>query len=583
MNGQELYELMRESNNIQDIINTQLSHADKGNIYEKLWNIIIKLGFSNMTSNIKHHIDGNINIPKTKAIDNMQLHIQSLNTLSKGLGGASDITFQESSNTWVFISSKFYLDDSKKSIDDYDVEKLLAIQNEFIYKYQKIKIILLVNDKVKVLRKIKLARESNDYIKNNIYNVFDLLDLERLFTSFKSFTTHIDFDKINLHFGNVSYIMNLRFHQKLIIHKQMQQIKLGEKNFLIGAKARSGKTYCIGGLLHEYNITYEKCNALIITPAPTETMNQFTTDLFHKFNNFVGMNIVEIRDGEALRNIKVKDKNIIIVSKQLLDDAALSTNIRNLNLNFIIIDECHFHCTTDKSLEMIKKYESKNTIKIFVTATYFKPLTTWSINKQCQHYWDIYDEQLCKNRDVKKLIARHGEYVTTFDDEDFAVYDNMPDLHILTNLMDLERHEVIRSKISDTPYGFSNSALLSTNKDGTEFNYVNEVDTILKYIAGTKDVVRDEKAVFERIKKISSSKNSRTNLTNNNFTSQLWFLPYGKEQYIDKVSECLAVRMKENEVLKDYEILIVNSKLKYSTCDIKTKIKNVEQIINKVL
>ena len=48
----------------------------------------------------------------------------------QGKRGSSDITLQNKNNgKWVFMSSKFYLDDSKKSIDNYDVEKILAIVN----------------------------------------------------------------------------------------------------------------------------------------------------------------------------------------------------------------------------------------------------------------------------------------------------------------------------------------------------------------------------------------------------------------------------------------------------------------------
>jgi len=55
--------------------------------------------------------------------------------------------------------------------------------------------------------------------------------------------------------------------------------------------------------------------------------------------------------------------------------------------------------------------------------------------------------------------------------------------------------------------------------------------------------VRDTKCIFERIKKISQIENSRTRLNNGDFTSQLWFLPFGADMLIDKVSCCLKERM----------------------------------------
>jgi len=47
------------------------------------------------------------------------------------------------------MSSKFYLDDSKKSIDSYDVEKILAIVEHQSHKYKECDIYLVVNNKQK--------------------------------------------------------------------------------------------------------------------------------------------------------------------------------------------------------------------------------------------------------------------------------------------------------------------------------------------------------------------------------------------------------------------------------------------------
>jgi len=105
---------------------------------------------------------------------------------------------------------------------------------------------------------------------------------------------------------------------------------------------------------------------------------------------------------------------------------------------------------------------------------------------------------------------------------------------------------------------------------------------MLKYISGkgkvdeVEDPIRDKKSIFERIKYISNSKNSRTKLNNGDFTSQLWFLPFGKDMLIDKVSKCLKDRMLKNRVLCQYEILIVNSKKDFKMKDIKEEIKNKE-------
>ena len=99
-----------------------------------------------------------------------------------------------------------------------------------------------------------------------------------------------------------------------------------------------------------------------------------------------------------------------------------------------------------------------------------------------------------------------------------CIYDKMPDLHIITNMMDGERYKSIKEQIKDTSYGFSNGTLLSGN-------YPNEVDAMLRYITGSKkekDYPEKDLSIFGRIKRLAIEKNSRTQLNNGDFTSQLW-------------------------------------------------------------
>jgi len=155
--------------------------------------------------------------------------------------------------------------------------------------------------------------------------------------------------------------------------------------------------------------------------------------------------------------------NIIIVSKQLLDDYVFEKKlqpIQQLNLDFIVFDENHFHGTTQMSKNILESYSSSKTIKLYLTATYAKPLSKWNIPLECQSYWDIEDEQLCKNRNIQGLVekARRRCFVVIKrrnKEQLLCVYDKMPNLHIITNMMDRKRFEVIKEQIKDTSYGFS--------------------------------------------------------------------------------------------------------------------------------
>ena len=588
MNGIELFERIKQVSTFDELLQSvngktkAETQSKRGNVFEKVWDIIIKFGFYSILPNdIYDHYEGNINTCKLKKVADLEIYLRDISVFSKGKGGSSDITLQNKNNgKWVFMSSKFYLDDSKKSIDNYDVEKILAIVKQHSHKYKECDIYLVVNNKQKVMNIITSSQATNNYIKENIHRILDLEDLEICFQNLKQSIQDITINEVNSKFCNEKVPLQQRFHQDLITYKQMERIDEGEKELLLGAKARSGKTYCVGGLFIKYHKKYLSLNGLIITPAPTETLSQFTDDLFHKFIDFNGINIVEIKKGTDFETMVLQGNNIIIVSKQLLDDYVCEKKveaIQQLNLDFIVFDENHFHGTTLMSKNILQSYSSSKTIKLYLTATYAKPLSEWNIPLECQFYWDIEDEQLCKKRNIQGLVEKHGEDVLLFLTEEnkeqlLSIYDKMPDLHILTNMMDRKRFEVIKEQIKDTSYGFSNGTLLSGN-------FPNEVDTMLRYITGSnkeQDYPKKDLSIFGRIKRIAIEKNSRTRLNNGDFTSQLWFLPFGINMTINKVSEHLKDRMGKNSILKNYEIKIVNSKKEYKLKDIKEEIQNWE-------
>jgi site-specific DNA-methyltransferase (adenine-specific) len=327
-----------------------------------------------------------------------------------------------------------------------------------------------------------------------------------------------------------------------------------------------GKTYCVGALFIKYYKQYNKLNALIITPSPTETMPQFTDDMFNKFRDFNHINIIEIKCSADIPTVELPKNNIIIISKQLLDGYVgdgIILPFANINLNFIVFDENHFHGTTDKVSDIYKTYATEDTIKLYLTATYIKSLYKWNIPTKCCFYWNIEDEQLCKKRDFAGLATRHDN-VELFKHHDLSVYDKMPEMYIITNTKDSTRYDDLYLRVKDTQYGYSNGTLLSGS-------YSDEVDLLLRFITGSNkehDFPNGDISAFGRIKSISID--SRTKLTNNNFTSQLWFLPFGIGNKLDEVSNYLKSRMLKNKILSKYEIFIANSKQKHN---------NIKQII----
>ena len=201
-------------------------------------------------------------------------------------------------------------------------------------------------------------------------------------------------------------------------------------------------------------------------------------------------------------------------------------------------------------------------------------------------FWDIEDEQICKSilideNNLDKLKEKHGrEYIEktikyyenlelTLDDI-FRCYKKMPNLHIITNMFDSQRYEIIKEKLHKNPVnkmGFCFDTLLGLNKNKTKFSYENEVKIILRYISGSQKEEDGEKTIFPRINYICSEKETRIPFT------QVWFLPPNN---INEISSLLKELINEDNILKQYDILCINRKNKELAKDIKDEINKKE-------
>ena len=99
MNAIELIENIKKYNSVDELLQSVegKSPAEKqskrGNVFEKIWDIIIKSGFCPILPNdIYDHYEGNINKCMLKKIDNLELYLKKLKVFSKSKGGSSDIT-----------------------------------------------------------------------------------------------------------------------------------------------------------------------------------------------------------------------------------------------------------------------------------------------------------------------------------------------------------------------------------------------------------------------------------------------------------------------------------------------------------
>ena len=580
--------------NVDDIINTCSTQSEKGLVFERLFDIVIKFGFCDVFNNsIFNHLIGNSNNAKLQILENLNQYLNE-SVFCGNSSGCSDITLQnKNDDTYIFISSKYPKSPEdltkQKSIDYYDIQKIIAMSTANKHIYKKYKIYLVVPERKTVLDKVENANKSSKYITDHMIseNILDKSDLNKYFLSFKQDIIKNNGKDLQSIYLNNKEKLKLRFHQELIIQKTSDLIEEGNKSFLWGCKCRSGKTYIIGGVIAKQLAVKKKLNVLIITPAPTETAPQFTNDLFNKFTDFDDFRIHHIEGSRSIDSINTGVNNIFIMSKQLLQkyiNKKTIQKIKNLQLDIIGFDENHFSGTTDLSKDILTSYSTKNTIKIYLTATYNKPLHEWNITQKCQMFWDIEDEQICKSilidsENLSKLKEKHGEYVTKtikyYEDlgltmnDIFKAYKRMPDLHLITNMFDSQRYEIIKERLnnSNNKMGFCFDTLFGLNKQKTKFSFENEVKTILRYISGSQKEIDGEKTIFPRINNICSTKETRLPFT------QIWFLPSNN---INEISVCLEKLMKQDLILKKYDVFCINRKNKELAKDVKAEITKKE-------
>ena len=180
-----------------------------------------------------------------------------------------------------------------------------------------IKLYIFVRDKKNAIDKFKAQHSSSNilikYINpgGNYEHIYDVNDLQEAFFKLKKILEQYDYlqSPTNIHDFQSNYLNVLkdvfipRFHQELFVLKINKLIEHGEKNVLVGAIPRSGKSYIMAGTILEYVKKQEelhpgkKVNFLLITPAPNETFGEYET-IFNKYIEFdkLGIDVVTYKD-----------------------------------------------------------------------------------------------------------------------------------------------------------------------------------------------------------------------------------------------------------------------------------------------
>jgi hypothetical protein len=645
----------------------KIDYSSQGFYYERLWDLCIKFGVTDLTLpsfnkrlQTSHIIDDN---PNKKNIefhkncwDGNKLNMNPGGYLSQPVrsgssSGYSDITFLnkfvDNNEELYFISVKYFKEE--KEISKYDIGKLCSLIRGHEKENRTIKLYIFVKDKEKAVAKFNSQHSSSNilikYINpggkyEHIYDVKDLqifyFKLKKLFEQYDYLKTTENIQDFQSNYLNVlKQIFIPRFHQELFILKINNLIKNGEKNILVGAIPRSGKSYIMAGSILEYVKTQEelhpgkKIKFLMMTPAPNETFNEYK-NIFNNYIEFekLGIDVITYEDNVTSKNIcKNKDKHcVVIISKQKLgwsagskaeallendevrkdksvdeedngdedngdedngdeDDEEKDNDIKtiekrvtklfgaNPDINVMFLDEAHFGMSTEKAQKIVNVLNSivKETVKIYVTATYNKPLQAYGVNAKCKLTWDMNDikimqtlkETTINNNPIKEQFGTdiYTEALEYYGDktgmklidkfkEEYSVY---PKPYLITSLWDKDFLNIEKSKIGDTEFGWDMNKLFATEGDSDNFANVEQIKEMMRYYFGypnkkesyEKQTFYRKRGILPRIRNICLNK-CRT-LQPQHKTSQLWFLPLGNGKIKNKINALVNLLTNTNE------------------------------------
>jgi hypothetical protein len=391
---------------------------------------------------------------KKERIDNLRKLLS--NNINEGsTGDSSDIYFEykdKDKTKSVSISCKYFIKE-KSDEKHYDVFKTKGRTNVD-------EILLFVNNKEKLNELISKKRRDDFSNTKGIYGMTDfeiwyrnLLDNIENFKNLEDFIVKFEVTK--------NSPLNLRFHQELCSKSIQKYTDEGAAKIIIGAVARSGKSYMIADL-----IASRKRNALIILGAKRETEDSFYK-IFENHSNFDDFEISLYSNKNTIN--RGKSKKIIIVSQESIKFTKNNRVKRNshellkdLTDIDIYYDEIHKGGSTidaKKTLEALSKEYSPK-LFVMITATFTKPLLEYSSlfsNEPIKIFtWSYQDQQdmkvisdsnyesIISNRNIDERVIFKDliiKYQQKFKNDTFRIlreeYTKYPELVLLdSNYLD---------------------------------------------------------------------------------------------------------------------------------------------------
>lgn len=494
-----------------------------GQLYEAYWDIVFALNLLDDYQRkpdffmVKNKVELIRENDSDKAYLNNPIEYLEGRNVNEGASGASDISFcykkpkrvisedacngpsfsgaacavgeakpvEDTRTRFYLCSSKFYRRDSKKSVESFDIQKIYIAAKK-LHSNSDIRIILLVKNKDAVDKILRNAR--NKYISEEACKTYGEKDLFAALLkiynlSRQKITGEINKETLKNVLGitdKINPILSPRLHQHMAIIKIQKAItefkKSGGNNkFLVGILPRGGKTYIAGGIVS----LLQPRRVVVLLGAKSETISQFTNDLFRYYQDFVDYEIVDVLEGGSEMKIDPTKKYIFVMSVELYKQAdssrALLQDLKGggNRADLFICDEAHLKQTTEKAIKEMedgtapaklaqeedkeeedKEEESRlgeldkkiatDVPVIYMTGTYIKPLSVFKIPEEHVTIWDYEDIQQGKNivdnqeyfkenfpGIYEEALAKCFAYGETFESIQ-GMYRKFPNLYLLS-------------------------------------------------------------------------------------------------------------------------------------------------------
>ena len=650
--------------------NRLFKYTINGQLYEAYWDIVFALNLMDeyqrtddfyMINKKAEHIHGENSSFMRNPIE--YLRSRSVN---EGASGASDITFcykepaehrvEDSCSgpsfskeacaigtanpvidkriKYYFCSSKFYKKDSSKSAESFDIQKIYTAVKRLHNEYD-VRIILLVKDKDAVDTKLRNAR--NKYISEEASRVYGERDLFAALLKLYDLVHHKTNEKITETVlknivgisDSIKPILSPRLHQHMAIikiHRAILDFKKngGSNKFLVGILPRGGKTYIAGGIVS----ALQPRRVVVLLGAKSETISQFTKDLFDFYQDFSEYQIVDVVEDTPYFTIDKSKKYIFVMSVELYKMKSSRQILKDLKggankADLFICDEAHLKQMTVNAMREMEegtaqtrsaaeedKEESSglmdlhNEIErdvpvVYMTGTYIKPLTALEIPDAHTAIWEYQDVQEGKNiidteeyfknnfpGIYEEALAKCFSYGETYESIQ-SMYRRFPNLYLLsTQFTEDAKSSFLKQSAGGEKVGFPTiTHLFQVKKDfspidknpslwHTGFTNPAAMARLINYMSPRSEIVKVEEtdvapisSIMSRIDRISQRIGDRLAFFTSDFIvhSQLWFLPSMQGHPLIKRMCALAGMIFQSPWYKKYfNILAVSSSADWS-------------------